>query len=274
MSEGPIKAAAQIISHANYAVAFTGAGISAESGIPTFRDPGGIWDRFDPGEIGSSEGLMAFAMRHPGQIRDFLRESLATFKKAQPNPGHQGLCDLERMGILKSVITQNIDALHTIAGNTNVLEVHGNLYRFRCTSCGHLTNIPREEIMEQLGEVLEFETFTLDSLLAALPTCDKCSGMMRPDVVMFGEAVQKMTESIFEARRSDVIIILGTSGVVYPAAGVPFEGNKSNAQVIEINSTENAFRGITDVYIRGLSGEAMPRIVDQVRELIAPLPVS
>jgi NAD-dependent deacetylase len=264
MTEGSLENAAQIISKANYAVAFTGAGISAESGIPTFRDPGGVWDRFDPVEAGTTEGMVQVAMRQPERIRDFLRESLATFEKAEPNPGHYGLAELEKMGILKSVVTQNIDDLHSIAGNTRVFEVHGNLYRFRCMSCGRLKKPSREEILGNMKNVLAEEPFSLHGLLVALPQCD-CTGFMRPDVVMFGEAVQQVPESFNEARLSDVIIVLGTSGVVMPAAGVPYEGKKTNSKIIEINPTENAFRDITDVYVKDQSGLAMPKIIELIK---------
>lgn len=266
MDEGSIEAAAQIIARANYAVAFTGAGISAESGIPTFRDPGGIWDRFDPQEVSTPEGTVQFAMRHPERICEFLKESVATLEKADPNPGHYGLVELEKMGVLKSVITQNIDDLHSIAGNTRVFEVHGNLYRFRCTSCGGAKKFSREEIIGEVKGVLDEEAFSIEGLLAALPKCD-CTGLMRPDVVMFGEAVQQLSESHREAQLSDVIIVLGTSGIVWPAAMVPYEGKKRNSRIIEINPTENAFRDITDVYVKDLSGEVMPKIVELVRDL-------
>jgi len=210
---------------------------------------------------------MAFAARNPERIREFLRESVNTFKSAEPNPGHYSLSDLEKMGILKSVITQNIDALHTIAGNTRVFEVHGNLYRFRCTSCGYTEKFVREDILERMREVLDSHSFSLDLLLGALPSCGKCSKIMRPDVVMFGEPVLEMGESMREARQADVVIIMGTSGVVYPAASVPIEGKRSNAKIIEVNPTENAFRGITDVYIRRSTGTALPQIVEQVRHI-------
>lgn len=267
MLEDAIESAAQIIARANYAMAYTGAGISAESGIPTFRDPGGIWDRFDPEEVGSPGGIMGFAMQHPERIRDFLMESLATFEKADPNPGHYGLVELEEMGILKSVVTQNIDDLHAIAGNTRVYEVHGNLYRFRCTSCDWMEKYDREEILGKVKGVLNQEPFSIQGLLEGLPQCD-CSGIMRPDVVMFGEEVQQLAKSYAEAQRADVIIVLGTSGVVWPAAGVPYEGKKSRAKIIEINPTESAFQDITDVYIKDLSGKVMPKIIERVRDLL------
>jgi NAD-dependent deacetylase len=266
MYEDAIEAAAQIIARANYAIAFTGAGISAESGIPTFRDPGGIWDRFDPSEVGTPEGTLQFAMRHPERIREFLEESVAIFEKAEPNPGHHGLVELEEMGILKSVVTQNIDDLHSIAGNTKVFEVHGNLYRFRCTSCDWKNKFSREEILGKVKSAFHEESFTLEGLLAVLPKCD-CAGLMRPDVVMFGEEVQQLSESHREAQLSDVIIVLGTSGVVWPAARVPYDGKKKNSKIIEINPTENAFRDITDVYVKDLSGTAMPKIMERVRGL-------
>lgn len=194
-------------------------------------------------------------------------ESVNTFKRAEPNPGHYSLSDLEKMGILKSVITQNIDTFHTMAGNTRVFEVHGNLYRFRCTSCGYQVKIVREDILERMSDVLNSDVFDLQLLLGALPTCGKCSQIMRPDVVMFGEAVLQMEESMKEARRADVVIIMGTSGIVYPAASVPIEAKRSKAKIIEINPTENAFKGITDVYVRQSSGTALPQIVEQVRRM-------
>ena len=267
MVKDSIEAAAQIIAKAKYAIAYTGAGISAESGIPTFRDPGGIWDRFDPGEIGTTGGLVEFAMHHPERIRDFLRESVATFEKADPNPGHYGLVELEEMGILRSVVTQNIDDLHSIAGNTRVFEVHGNLYRFRCTSCDWMEKYNREEILGKVKSVLDAEPFSLQGLLEGIPKCD-CMSLMRPDVVMFGEAVQQLAESYGEAQRSDVIIVLGTSGAVWPAAEIPYEGRRTKSKIIEINPTENAFREITDVYIQDLSGMAMPKIIERVRDLL------
>jgi NAD-dependent deacetylase len=247
-------------------VAFTGAGISAESGIPTFRDPGGLWDRYDPDEIGTLPGMIKFARRNPEGVRDLIAESVATFSKAEPNPGHYGLADLEKMGILKSVVTQNVDDLHGIAGNTNVFEVHGSMYRFKCLSCSRTQKHRREDILGPVNEALAAEPFTVEGLIQALPSCE-CGGFMRPDVVMFGEAVQQLMESFMEARSADVILVLGTSGMVWPAAGVPYEGKKSQAKVIEINPTMNAFRDITDVYIQGLSGEAMPLIIEEIKKI-------
>jgi len=266
MYEKEIEAAAGIIAGAKYAVAFTGAGISAESGIPTFRDPGGLWDRFDPDEIGTLEGLTAFARRHPDRLRQLLQESVDSFGQAQPNPAHYGLAELEIMGLLKSVITQNADDLHSIAGNTRVFEVHGNLYRFRCLACGWTRKHHRDEILGPISTVLAMETFNIQELLSVLPKCE-CTGLMRPDVVMFGEAVQQLPESFLEARSADVLLVMGTSAMVWPAAGAPYEAKRQGAKIIEINPTTNAYRDITEVYIKDLSGRAMPKIVARVKDL-------
>ncbi|MDY6850585.1 MAG: NAD-dependent deacylase [Thermodesulfobacteriota bacterium] len=266
MFESAMEDAARILIGSRSALAFTGAGISAESGIPTFRDPGGIWDRFDPAEIGTASGIKQFAARYPERLREFLKESAASFGNAQPNPSHYGLAELEKMGILKSVVTQNVDDFHSIAGNTKVFEVHGNLYRFKCMACGSTQKHSRDDILSGVTSALDAEPFTVDGLLSALPKCE-CSGFMRPDVVMFGEEVQDLSVSFLEAQNADVVIVLGTSGVVWPAAGVPYEGKKHGAGVIEINPSENAFRDISDVYIKGLSGEIMPRLVELVRAL-------
>ncbi len=267
MSDNPVRQAAELLAEAQNVVGFTGAGISAESGIPTFRDPGGIWDRFDPGELGTTTGIVEFAMKQPERIRDFLSESVDTFQKAQPNPGHIGLAELERMGILHSVITQNIDDLHSIAGNTRVFEVHGNLYRFRCLNCGHTQKYNREEILDTFREILTSDPFKIEMLMEGLPRCESCESLMRPDVVMFGEAVQQMPESFREAQSADVVIVLGTSGVVWPAAGVPYEARQAGARVIDINPTASAFRDITDVYINSHSGAAMPQILEELKRI-------
>lgn len=261
-----MEEAARAIAHAEYAIAFTGAGISAESGIPTFRDPGGIWDKFDPAEIGTTPGIIQVALKQPERIREFLHDTIATFEKANPNPGHHGLVKLEKLGILQSVITQNIDDLHSIAGSAKVFEVHGNLYRFKCLKCNKLKKFSREDILGRLKKALEPKSFVIQMLLDAMPKC-VCGSMMRPDVVMFGESVLQLGESYREAQNADVVIVLGTSGMVWPAAGIPYEAKKTRATIIEINPTSNAFRDITDIYVKEHSGEAMPKIVDMVMEM-------
>ncbi len=266
MSEEKYQQAAEIISKARYLVGFSGAGISQESGIPTFRDPGGIWDQFDASEIGTTGGLLETAMRNPGMIRKFILDTVAIFEAARPNPGHVGLAELEGLGLLRSVITQNIDNLHREAGTTRVIEVHGNIYRARCLACGRKEQVEKDALISKLKITLADEDdFSPGELINLFPTCT-CGSASRPDVVMFGEAVQGMPEAFQEASQCDVMLVLGTSGVVYPAASLPFEARNRGARIIEINPTDNYFSGITDVFIKEKNGVAMPRLVGLVRE--------
>ncbi len=261
--------AADILSKATYLVGFSGSGISQESGIPTFRDPGGIWDRFDPGEVGTAGGLLAAAQRNPGVIRDFVLETANVFEAAGPNPGHNGLSDLEEMGFIKSVITQNIDNLHQEAGNTRVIEVHGNLYRARCLACGRKEQLEKVALIAKVKSILADEQdFSLGELINLFPKC-VCGSMSRPDVVMFGEAVQGLNEAFSEVSRCDAMLVVGTSGVVYPAAALPYEAYKQGAKIIEVNPTDNCYSEITEVFIQEKAGVAMPILVNLVRKRIS-----
>lgn len=261
--------AARILAKTRKAVAFTGAGISAESGIPTFRDPGGIWDQFDPAEFGTTEGILEVVQRKPEVLRRFLLNSVEIFDKAKPHAAHYALAELERMGILTTVITQNIDNLHTDAGSRNVYEVHGNLFRARCLGCGRRSALVKGEFLSRAREVLEDESdFSLGRVISLMPKCD-CGGMMRPDVVMFGEAVQLLHQSFQAATGCEVMIVLGTSGVVYPAAALPHQAREAGASIIEINPADNSYGRIAEVYLREPSGEAMPKVMDSVRKILS-----
>jgi len=258
----PIERAVRILSASKRALAFSGAGMSAESGIPTFRDPGGIWDQFDPAEFGTTGGLVSMIMRDPGRIRSFVEETLGIFKKASPNAGHRALARLEEMGILRTVITQNIDDLHSEAGNTQVIELHGNIYRHRCLACESKRKIPREDLLGRVEAMLaRFAELDLESLASFLPECT-CTGRMRPDVVMFGEAVQDVPEAFAAAEDCDAMIIIGTSGVVYPAAQIPHSAAaRRNIPIIEINPREHPFASISEVSITGTNAETMAEIM-------------
>ncbi|HUT56151.1 MAG TPA: NAD-dependent deacylase [bacterium] len=258
---GVYEEAARILAGTRKAVSFTGAGVSQESGIPTFRDPGGLWDQFDPEEFGTPAGIMEVFQRRPEVIRQFLLQTVAIFEQAKPNPAHFALSELERMGILTAVITQNIDNLHTDAGNKNVLEVHGNLFRARCTRCDRRYPLDKASWLKQARAILEDNAgFGLGAVLKIMPACE-CGGITRPDVVMFGEAVLEINQSFRAAMASEVMLVLGTSGVVYPAGEVPYQAKRAGARVIEVNPTENCYSSITDVYIKEPSGQAMPKIM-------------
>jgi NAD-dependent deacetylase len=258
--------AARILASTSKAVCFTGAGVSQESGIPTFRDPGGLWDQFDPEEFGTPAGIMEVFQRRPDVIREFLLQTVRIFEQARPNPAHLALAELERMGILTAVITQNIDNLHTDAGNQNVLEVHGNLFRARCTRCGRRYPLDKASWLAKTRAMLEDKAgFGLGPVLRVMPTCE-CGGITRPDVVMFGEAVLEINQSFKAAMTSEVMLVLGTSGVVYPAGEVPYQAKRGGARVIEINPTESCYETITDVYIQEPSGRAMPKIMEELKQ--------
>lgn len=260
-----IEQAVDILKHSEPVVVFSGAGMSAESGIPTFRDPGGIWDQLDPAEVGTSPGLLNTLQRHPERIRSFLENTIEIFLRAKPNPGHLALGTLEEMGIVRSVVTQNIDNLHQEAGSKQVYEMHGNLFRQRCLSCEEKQMMEKTEYLMKIKHLLsEMDELDLNMFLRELPKC-VCGNPMRPDVVMFGEPVQALHESFQEADGCAAMLVLGTSGVVYPAAALPQKAKESGAKVIEINPGESVYFGLTDIQIPEKTGKILPGIVEQLQ---------
>lgn len=261
-----LQQVASIIASARNLVAFTGSGISAESGIPTFRDPGGLWDRYDPDKLGT-EGVATLG-KITVEGRAFFQEMVDTLERARPNPGHLALAELERMGILSSVITQNIDNLHWEAGNTTIIEVHGNLYRLRCLTCGRTFKLKKGEdlpaMAQRLAEVNQQDSLELAGLM---PKC-QCGGLTRFDVVHFGEPVQDFPQAEHAAQSCDVMLAVGTSGVVTPAALLPGYAKGAGATVIEVNATGSYFSSIDDFTIVEKAGDALPRIVAAVRGIL------
>ncbi len=176
-----------------------------------------------------------------------------TIFKAQPNPGHYALAELERLGILKALITQNIDDLHNKAGSRNVLEIHGNIYKLRCLNC--LSRFP-------------LEGFDLSELP---PRCPNCGGLVKSDTVMFGEPIPSdvLNRCLEEAGKSDCMLVIGTSAVVYPAAGLPLIVKRNGGALIEVNPNETELSPLCDVVIRASSGKALPRLVEEVKRRLA-----
>lgn len=236
------------------AIAFTGAGISAESGVPTFRDRDGLWKNYKAEELATSEAFR----KNPKLVWDFYRWRMRLILKARPNPAHYALAELERLGLLKAVITQNVDDLHREAGSRNVIELHGNIFRVRCTSCSYRENLKESDTLE---EFLSME---------GLPKCPECGSLLRPDVVWFGEPLpREALERAFElAERADLVLVIGTSGVVYPAAYIPYIVKENGGKVVEINVERSGITPIADVFIRGKAGEVLPRIVELVKEVV------
>lgn len=238
-------AAARLLSAARRAVALTGAGVSVPSGIPDFRSPGGLWKRFDPLEVATLTALRA----NPAAVWEFMAEALDLFGRARPNPAHMALAGLERRGVLAGVITQNIDGLHQAAGSRAVVEFHGSAGRFHCMDCGQ----PRDRA-------------AVAGLLARAlpPRCPDCGGVVRPEVVFFGEgipprAVAKSRELLAGA---DLALIVGTSGEVAPANAIPFRVARAGGAVVEINLGPTEYGDLADVRLDAPVEVVLPRILE------------
>lgn len=245
-----------------------GAGFSAESGIATFRDPGGLWDQIDPIEFGTVNGLLQAIENNSEQILILLREIISSFEKAESNAGHKALVVLERRGILNSIITQNVDNLQTESGSTNVIEVHGNLFRMKCTCCQWTKKVDRKIFCGSIQQKLSsMDCLDLKNIMSLALKCEKCNQVMRPDVVMFGESVQHLSQSFQIAYDTELLLVLGTSGVVYPVAEIPAEAKRKGAMIVVINPNEDSFKGLTDIYIPMESGIALQGIIDRVNPI-------
>ena len=245
-----IEEIARLLKNSKHAVVFTGAGISAESGIPTFRGRDGLWKKFDPEEVASIRGFM----RNPKAFWNFAKE-LILKTKAEPNAGHYAIAELEKMSIVKAVITQNIDMLHQKAGSKRVLELHGSLEFVDCLVCRKTYR------WEELVEKIE----------AGNVVCDECSSpYLKPRIVFFGESLPEdvLSEAIEEAKRSDVFIVVGSSLQVYPAASLPFIAKDSGAKLIMINMDPTDSDWLFDVVVHGKAGEILPRIVERIKEIV------
>jgi NAD-dependent deacetylase len=249
-------------------VAFTGAGISAESGIPTFRDPGGIWDRFDPSEFGTWDGLMGLAMTRPDALASFLAELRRMFTAAVPGAAHLALARLEAGGILDAVVTQNVDGLHQAAGSRRVVELHGSFGRTVCLMCGGRDEVTREELLANLDRaVVGLRSAFVPTLASLLPRCWRCEGPIRPDFVAFGDAVQDYPEAEDLVRECRVLLVVGTSGEVYPAAEFPEAARRSGATVVDVSAGPTDVR--SDLRLQGKAGSILPAVADLV---LGPVP--
>ena len=241
-----IRRAAKDISDAGKVVALTGAGISVESGIPPFRGKGGVWERIDP-EYASIEKFV----QDPEDVWDVLiREMKELIDKAIPNEGHKGLARLEAIGKLKTVITQNVDGLHQMAGNTDVIEFHGTFAWQYCMECRK-----------------RCETSRID--MSRIPPRCGCGGIYRPDVVFFGEMIpqQHLIRSRQIASECDVMLVVGTSAVVHPAALMPVIAKHNGAKVIEINMEHTPLtRDISDYLLMGKAGQVLNDIAAELEK--------
>ncbi len=225
-----LEQAADLIKKSQKAIAFTGAGISTPSGIPDFRSPGGLWSKYDPFRVASVQALDS----NPVMVWQFLMETTALLDSSQPNPAHLALAELEKQQQLLGVITQNIDNLHQRAGSEMVVEYHGNFQRFYCRDC-------------QAGVSVDAVRNLTSESIPLL--CPNCQGLVRPDVVFFGECIPQgaQMQSRHLLENADLIIIAGTSGEVSPANSLPNQVKMNQGTVIEINLGPTAYGPITDI---------------------------
>jgi len=241
-----IEKAIEIIKESRFLTAFCGAGISVESGIPPFRGEGGLWNRYDPDCLDLDTYLY-----HPERTWKLIKEIFYDFfGQAKPNPAHYALAELEKIGYLKSVITQNIDNLHQNAGSTNVIEFHGNSHFFVCTSCS---------TKYKLSEL---------KLSNTPPLCPACGKLLKPDFIFFGEAIPALARdrAFRESELTDVMLVIGTTGEVMPASMIPYIARQQGAFIIEINPGYSAYQnGVSNIVIRQPAGEVMPKIVKGVK---------
>ncbi len=245
--EAMIKEVAGLLNKADTAMALTGAGISVESGIPEFRGAQGLWKRYDPMEYASIEAFRA----DPGKVWDMLVKLDELVMVAEPNPAHQALARLEELGCLSSVVTQNIDGLHQAAGSKHVVEFHGSGRRLRCLSCGR--QVGRSEMM-----------------LEVLPPRCGCGGLIKPDVVFFGEPIPERAAMTAFALASacQVMLVVGTSAVVAPASQLPVLAKRAGATVVEINLEPSPLlQGVSDYVFEVSASQALPDLAAAVEAL-------
>jgi NAD-dependent deacetylase len=246
------KQAAELIRTKSNIVAFTGAGISVESGIPDFRSSGGLWERYNPNEYAEYSAFLKW----PEKFWTMHAELAELVSSAEPNPAHLALAELETLGKLTTVITQNIDFLHQRAGNTRVLELHGTGETATCLSCNkQYTRVTVEKMLESV----------------IVPRCSDCNGLIKPDVILFSEIPP---QDIFEeARRdllaADLLIIIGSSLSVYPAAALPSLVSYTKIPVIIINEEPTSLDYYAKVVIHGKAGEVFPLIIEELNEKLS-----
>jgi NAD-dependent deacetylase len=253
--QGQMDLAAHIVLGSSHLVALVGAGLSVESGIPPFRGPGGLWTRYGEPDMRGYQRFLedpqAWWLERMGDRPKAYEELHEAFAQAKPNAGHQALKELEDLGYLKHIITQNVDNLHQEAGSRAITEIHGNTTKLRCIQCN--SRWPHNE-------------FTIADVP---PLCPHCSGLVKTDGVMFGEPIppDALDECLRQSQMCECMLLVGTSAVVYPAAGFPVEVKMRGGKIIEVNPNKSELTDLCDVVLRGPAGQSLPLLVRRVREL-------
>jgi len=238
-----IQRAAEILARSRHLVVFTGSGVSKESGIPTFRDAQeGLWARYDPQQLATLEGFM----RDPKLVWEWYDYRFGLLQDVKPNPGHLAIAALEQHVPCVVVITQNIDNLHQDAGSSDVIELHGNMRLYKCLG-GH-TGFTRADFADQTERP---------------PHCPRCGALLRPDVVWFGEMLppEALERAFAESSSCDAMLVVGTSGLVQPAASLPLYAHYAGSPIIEVNPHPSAITPLADIFLQGPAGEVLPRVV-------------
>lgn len=238
--------AARLVRQAKRIVCLTGSGVSAESGVATFRNvENGLWSRFDPQRLATQEGFAA----NPGLVWQWYMHRLAAVEQAQPNPGHQSLAQLERDAEHFTLVTQNVDDLHERGGSRHVLHLHGRINRFRCNVCG-----------------FDHDLLPAERRATMPPRCFACGGAIRPGVVWFGEPLPgRLLDKAWQAsEHCDLFLVVGTSGVVYPAAQLPLLARQCGACLIDINPEATPLSEQADIHLPGRSGALLPLLLEQM----------
>jgi NAD-dependent deacetylase len=236
---------ADLIRTSQPCVVLTGAGMSTESGIPDFRSPTGLWARFDPLDYGSIESFREY----PRRVWEFYAPRFAMLSTAEPNAGHLALAELERGGLVRAIVTQNIDRLHERAGSRDVVEVHGSIRSSTCPSCG--TTLPLDEVLPLIEE-------------HGAPPCPRCGAILKPDVVFFGELLpeQAIDRAFALARSARLLLVVGSSLEVYPVAGLPIEAIDAGGRVAILNRGATPFDERAVLTIDAAAGETLAGVAE------------
>jgi len=255
MDDRLVRQAAETLRKASRVVVLTGAGVSKESGVPTFRDAlEGLWANFDPQQLATPAAFQ----RNPKLVWDWYEHRRTSLATIQPNPGHYAIAELERLIASVGVVTQNIDGLHRMAGSSDVIELHGNIQQHKCfADCqGNPT-------------LIDLETLVWDRENGP-PKCPHCGDYVRPNVVWFTEVLpeQALERAILLCVQADVVLVVGTSGMVQPAASLPYHAKRwGHAQLIDVNPNEDEIAPMCDLFLQGPSGQVLPQVVQTLRQL-------
>lgn len=251
MSLEALDTVVALLRRARHAIALTGAGISTRSGIPDFRSPqAGLWEQVNPAEVGSLYGFR----HHPERFYNWIRPLAHLILNARPNTAHLALARLERNGYLKSIITQNIDMLHERAGSQTVYEIHGHLREMTCIHC--FAVYPAEPLVNAFIEA------------GQVPTCSRCGHVLKPNVILLGEQLpaRPLAAARREARRCDVMLVIGSSLEVYPAAELPLVAQRAGASLVFINLSATTLDPLADVVIHADVIDVLPHLADVLED--------